>query len=1355
MSFGTPRARVGGFPETPAAAMGQRAAGLPTPPRDNFDNDHNRDPFNRPHNRDHGPQRPPRNPLRPVPNPAPRAAAGGGGGGGDPGGDPDDGPGGGPGGPGGGNGGGNGRPPRNPLRPAPNPAPRGAAPGGGGDPGGGNGGGNGDRNAPLISLQVMDAPTQRFYACAIWVLLLAWRLYDYVQVQDSGAHASYFFKWALIDAIYLFSLPHLRIPWLELSSEFVLVAFMFFVFCDWWLMYNIPLPFQGWLLGVLKLFYDKELAISEHNVKLSSILRNQSLIMGKQIINILPEGSAFLNPERQPYCLGPDRPVATVPLFFNATVPIDVELVRFDLETNAPEIVKLSRKEIREITKQSAACVIDGLVTTYKYEVAVKKPGAYRLNKVLDEYKLEVQRLTQPTYVVPCPKARVRSAESSTRCLGDLSNLSLEVEGTPPLKIYYSRAINGKDHSFHFQSLQPDGFTSPLMSSQPSASLMLAADADFTWARSQTVPVGLNESMNNAGEWQYSVDQVHDAFGNQVSYEQPEDQEPKPKSKDLYQNFVVRERPRATLVGCDLHTPLKIARGHSTKLPTQIIRPKQAQGSESHTLTWQFSPIDTLTKSGDHGNASVTGSFTTKDAKDQPTISKPGLYTLKSVTCDSCEGEIEEPSSCLLLNPLEPTLSISSTAIPDNCAGNPIGLRVDMDLVGTPPFTVFYDVWEGKNVRKEQVKIPNLRHQLKLKPSRAQHYEYRFKKLQDAVYTVALPPTQEYHLEQDVKPSAKAYFFHGTDSMNACLDQQISLPVDFLGEAPFNLEWELVHDGKRKTTIETGLSDEEGHMIKTPPLSTGGDYALALKSVQDKSGCKVFLDEEIKISVRRQKPRAAFGLLENKRLATVVEGAKFNLPLKLSGERPWWVTYRNLNSTAPLDIHEAMSANDFLKVQEPGTYEIVRVEDLQCPGVVDPKANQFEVKWFPRPELSLVPADSIQPTDQKHKFIKEEICEGDVDGFEVALKGSPPYHVQYEVRSKPKTGSVSVARKDFDVVLGKASVPMDTAKAGVYSYMFSALSDSLYNNDKRSSTPLTLEQTVNPKPSASFVKPGQVFKSCLADEVDQQIPVKLEGKAPFYLELEVKHQSGTIPDVYRIPNIQTYSYDIRIPRQFLRLGAQQIRIRKVRDNRGCQFEAEAGGPVVQFQLFDSPVIYPIEKKTEYCVGERLGYTLSGTPPFEINYQFGGKNMRAKSQTTDFRRVAESPGEFTITSIRDRASECRATVNLSRTIHPMPAVRISKGRVVQVDIHEGSEVEILFDFEGTPPFEFTYTRSTNAKKGQKSQIIETRHDVSEGYSKVIMASLEGTYQVVAIKDKHCAYSTMHSSEKDKVQQQLTY
>lgn len=40
-----------------------------------------------------------------------------------------------------------------------------------------------------------------------------------------------------------------------------------------------------------KVMYDRELAVSERRVKPATILHNSSLILGKQIIHILPEGS--------------------------------------------------------------------------------------------------------------------------------------------------------------------------------------------------------------------------------------------------------------------------------------------------------------------------------------------------------------------------------------------------------------------------------------------------------------------------------------------------------------------------------------------------------------------------------------------------------------------------------------------------------------------------------------------------------------------------------------------------------------------------------------------------------------------------------------------------------------------------------------------------------------------------------------------------------------------------------------------------------------------------------------------------------------------------------------------------------
>ena len=1321
---------------------------------------------------------------------------------------------------------------------------------------------------PLISLDIIDAPTQRFYAVAIYIGLVAWKCYDWVQLlEDNGESFWLFLKWIGLDFVFFFGLPEMRIPWLELSQPVVIFFYVVHVITDYMLMFNIGLPVHLWFLGFLKVFYDRELSISEHYVKASSILQNSSLISGRQIINILPEGSAVLNPDGLPFCIatGPNSGspgssnTAALPLYFNATIPAEVELVRTDLDTRVEETLRLTKSQLREIAKlvkRQDTSSADGTPGAVRYDVPVKKTGAYRLGRVLDEYKLDVQRPSPFSFVVSCPSARVgggaaaapknspwlaspAAAGNLNRCHGDLSDLLLEVDGTPPLKIVYSRTINGKDHSFHFQSLQPDGFVSPLLGTFPSrspsapgsheaidadyADPALAAnfpaegDADISWARSRRVSVGLNETMHVGGEWRYSIDEVHDAFGNVAKYnELVEDHDVRPRpAKHLVQSFHVRERPRVRLQGCDLRQPLKVARGKSTNLPVryQIPGVRRPEDGTAHTLTWQFSPIDSLTKSGDHGDVVTTETFTARHgdvvttetftarhgdvvttetftarhADEMPPISAPGLYTLKSVSSNACEGDVQEPASCLVLNPPEPKLSIRSEGIPDSCGGNSVGLRVDLDLVGTPPFLVRYDVSSNGAIRHEKVTIPGMRYQLELIPRTAGQHRYIFRSIDDAVYKAQPLAGTDMALEQNVKPAARASIDHPTGKVNACLQDSVGVDVALLGEAPFTLEYMLLHESKRRPFKVENIASHS-YRIETPALNQGGEYTIALTSVYDRSGCRTFLQgtgDELKISVRRQRPRAAFGLVENKRRVFVVEDASVRLPLRLTGEGPWTVSYRNLGTerasegspanAGPVVTRTLKSGNDVLQVGERGTYEIVDVRDNQCSGLVDQASSLFEVDWFARPQLSIVQTESVRE-QASSLFAKQDVCEGDVDGFEIDLRGAPPYHVEYDVRHKPAKGSqaASLIHKQLDAALGRASIQMDTSKAGTYRYEFAPPADSLYNDNSKAggqkkgakggaggNSALVLQQTVYAKPTAVFGKAGQSFKYCMAEQDNEdRIPMVLTGVPPFYVEVEIKHQSGAMAaETYRVPSIMTHSYGLQIPRQHLRPGTQQVRIRKVRDARGCQQKLEdygssssssssassASSSSVQVQLFEAPDIYALESRTDYCVGERISYTLSGTPPFDVWYTFGGVARRGSSTTTTFRRVAEAPGDFTITGITDKASECRAAVNLTRVIHPLPSVRVSQGRTARSDIHEGGAVEMVFEFGGSPPFEFTYTRSTNARKGQRSQVLETRHDISYEHRKVVRASQEGTYEVVAIKDKFCAFSTQRGAE----------
>jgi hypothetical protein len=65
------------------------------------------------------------------------------------------------------------------------------------------------------------------------------------------------------------------------------------VLINGWPLTKSKLPIEGWLLLLMKTLFDKELSVSENSVRPARILHNSSLIMGKQIINILPEGYVY------------------------------------------------------------------------------------------------------------------------------------------------------------------------------------------------------------------------------------------------------------------------------------------------------------------------------------------------------------------------------------------------------------------------------------------------------------------------------------------------------------------------------------------------------------------------------------------------------------------------------------------------------------------------------------------------------------------------------------------------------------------------------------------------------------------------------------------------------------------------------------------------------------------------------------------------------------------------------------------------------------------------------------------------------------------------------------------------------
>jgi nucleoporin POM152 len=1204
-------------------------------------------------------------------------------------------------------------------------------------------------SGPLIPTDWIDAPSQRFYAFALYLALMSWRAYDWNTLQDSEEQSLWLFmKWLFIDGTFLFGLPSMRIPWLEWQSQTTLLMFLAHAAIDAMLMFQIGIPIGAGFAAIGRSFWGAyEMAVNEHNVNPQSVMHNESLILGRQIIHILPEGSATLNENREPFCIDDFTTEARLPITINATSPISIDILRIDLHTQANETIHLSKSQIKTMHKEASRMINynDGPNEPKTLYHTVKKPGIYVLQKVIDETNLEVSRKRiAHTVVVPCPEAAVKQ-RTSNKCKGELSDVEMDVTGTPPLRVKYRKTINNILTKSSFESIQPEDFFSPL-SKQDFNALVVPNRIDVEWARTRHVPVPLSEHLATAGDWVYSIDEVQDGFGNKIEYtEQDQDEQERSRSKkvlNLRQTIIVHERPNVNLKGCTPHSPLKIPRGKTDGLPVQYgSTGSRSISNTAYQLQYMFTPVGELSPSGEHSVNPQRQVFTAKNTAQLPSIREPGLYTLTGVSTEFCEGEVMEPASCLLQNPPEPDLVISPEEIFDKCAGSPIGLRVDLDLAGTPPFLIRYKrLKKGSRHQKPlDVTISGHRGQIELTPEEAGHYTYEFLEISDDVYKEQSLRHKGLKLEQDVKPSASAKFLNLRSKHEACINTHAEFDVGLSGERPFTLDYEIVHAGKRKT-YQLRDTDGDTSKIVTPLLTEGGDHMIALVSITDRMGCKEFLKAEAHVTVRHQIPRVAFSTIDGERSVDIPDGKKVELPLRFTtGDAPWTVEYLDPDGHS-LKLR-ATKPNEKLAVTSPGTYKLVGLEDAMCPGQVDPAANEFTVSVIPRPEMRLVRGEG--ETEDATTLTKHGICEGDEDAVDMLFKGLPPYKVQYVQTVKPVSGTMSPSKKDLRVALNVASLRMDTAQAGEYKYSFNKLGDMNYDHAGEQFSPLYIKQQVFARPTAAFKNPGKTYSFCSSEsEGEEVIPVQLTGKPPFTLEVELKHIGSMKPETVMLRDIDSLSTSIKIPRNKLYAGKSSVALRRVSDSNSCSRTLDTTTPRVQISVHDAPVITALESATDNCVGDRLNFALSGTAPFSVFYTFEGAERKATSQTTTFRRLAEKPGTFTITGVQDSASSCRSSTKLEKRIHGMPSVRVSKGKDSYVDIHEGGEAEILFEFGGSPPFEFTYTRSSNSDKkgkGGRGVVLDMRSEISDEHSMRIAAHEEGTYEVVAIKDRFCAYS----------------
>ncbi|KAJ2715306.1 hypothetical protein H4R19_001271, partial [Coemansia spiralis] len=317
-------------------------------------------------------------------------------------------------------------------------------------------------------------------------------------------------------------------------------------------------------------------------------------------------------------------------------------------------------------------------------------------------------------------------------------------------------------------------------------------------------------------------------------------------------------------------------------------------------------------------------------------------------------------------------------------------------------------------------------------------------------------------------------------------------------------------------------------------------------------------------------------------------------------------------------------------------------------------------------------------------------------------------------------------------------------------------------------------------PRSAFRRKSQVVRHCLApgqsrSDGDAQTWAKLHQQLPTF---RIEFDQGVLPpfqawievfpasgpsEVVHLRDIKGFSQPIALPDHIAsQIGRYHMRLVKTRDARGCEHQfvdpnevglgrpssdgrVIAGG--IEIEYIEAPNARPASSSPaasptrDVCVGDVLAFDLRGLDSWNIEYTYNGARRSTSTSKRLFRRIADVPGNFTLTRVCHRAANdcCSEFGNLSYAVHDIPTVRVSGGKDVYQDILEGDKVEIQMDLVGSPPFTFTWQRRSIDGAGGSGKVLES-HTVKDldRYTYAISTSSEGTFEVTYVQDRYCQF-----------------
>jgi nucleoporin POM152 len=451
----------------------------------------------------------------------------------------------------------------------------------------------------------------------------------------------------------------------------------------------------------------------------------------------------------------------------------------------------------------------------------------------------------------------------------------------------------------------------------------------------------------------------------------------------------------------------------------------------------------------------------------------------------------------------------------------------------------------------------------------------------------------------------------------------------------------------------------------------------------------------------------------------ILDNGVASLPISLSGRGPFdiGVMYAD-GKERKLRLPGSARFIDFPGV---GIHKLVSISDSICEGQVE-GVSQVQVFSIDRPTMD-VPrqANTVLP----------DACVGAESSFQVKVHGKAPFIIGFsqtlipillDGTSLPKESAIFTETVDTSFL----QLAVNTSKAGLHTYSFNSLADDNYKTPVTLPKPIVFSQKIHPIPKAYFIEPEhRVFHCASAAKGPYRLKVVLQGQPPFAVKIEQKRDNQHIGYIFKenigsddelelekenggyVWNPQTINMD--------GMGKHEFIMISVSDSNGCILNFDSSEPVSTFfEIADQARIHTFNP-SDVCIGDLLSYTLQGTPPFTIGYKWQGVPQADIIVADPMLSIwVGSSGTVEITKICNSADCCdenvSSDVSLTTRVHALPRAVVGSGDDSFDDIKEGDESSFSVDFEGTPPFSFTYARSRGS--GSKSAVKEELFTVSD-------------------------------------------